>query len=87
LASGLSLLALTSCRITNQKAKSQEPGAESDHERKSNMLGAVIQRVTVFDTRRETVTHSAMRAVTSGCNKTGANTLITTVARIELTRT
>jgi len=67
---------------SNEKSRQS---AESKHSVESNMLGAVIQRVTVFDTRRAAVTHSAMRAVTSSCNKKGPNSLITTVARIELT--
>jgi len=51
------------------------------------MLGAVIQMVTVFDTRRGTVSRRTRRALTSGCTKTGPNTLIAPVARIGLTST
>lgn len=51
------------------------------------MLGAEIQRVTVFDTSRATVTRTVMRPAKRGCNESGANTLIPAVAQIELTVT
>jgi hypothetical protein len=47
------------------------------------MLGAMIQTVTVFDTRRATVDRESMRAAGTICTKTGAITLIPTHAYID----
>lgn len=49
-------------------------------ESRSNLLVHLIQEVTVFDTRRTTVTHAGTRATTVSCTKTGANAFTSTSA-------
>jgi hypothetical protein len=43
------------------------------------MLGAVIQTVTVFDTRRGTAARESIRVADESCSKTCANALIATI--------
>ena len=70
---GFEFLVLGFCSTENRQPKTDNPKS------KSNILGAMIQTVTVFDTRRGIVMRDVMRAAKRRRTKTGVNALIPAV--------